>query len=128
MVRYGRGRVRLARKHPETFSWGTLVPVIFVLAAFVGFFGALTSPWIAAAYTAGFGLYVLAVMVTSLSIMLRKKDPALLPWFAMIFPVIHFGAGVGILMEYVWGSARSQRSALAEMRQPAREGAPLGTG
>ena len=36
MVRYGRGRIRLWRKHPETFSWGIVPPLLFVIGLIAG--------------------------------------------------------------------------------------------
>ena len=36
MVRYGRGRVRLLRKHPETFSIKGFIPALFVVGLIAG--------------------------------------------------------------------------------------------
>ena len=54
MVRYGRGRIRLWRKHPETFSWGIVPPLLFVIGLIAGlplcFAGyPLVGGWLAAA-------------------------------------------------------------------------------
>jgi succinoglycan biosynthesis protein ExoA len=106
MIRYGRGRARLLRKHPETFSLGCLAPAAFVLGALVGPALALASPWLAAWYAAGMALYALAVLVTSLVIVLRTRDLALLPWLPVAFLAIHVGAGTGLLLEGVSAAAR----------------------
>jgi hypothetical protein len=106
MARYGRGRVRLLRKHPETFSLGCLVPAAFVLGAVSGPAVAWLSPWLAALYLGGLGLYALVVIVTSLLIALRARDARLLPWLPPVFFAIHCGAGAGILLEGVVAAAR----------------------
>src|SRR5436305_564656 len=36
MARYGRGRVRLLRKHPDTFSLTGFLPALFVAGVFLG--------------------------------------------------------------------------------------------
>jgi glycosyltransferase involved in cell wall biosynthesis len=108
MRRYGRGRLRLSRKHPETFTWAGFAPAAFLVAALLALPAALASGWLAAASATMFGLYGLAVLVTSVAIVLRKRDVKLLPWLLLVFPAIHFGAGFGILKEWLWGARRSR--------------------
>jgi glycosyltransferase involved in cell wall biosynthesis len=103
MFRYGRGRARLLRKHPETLGWGTLAPAVFVLMAILGGVAVAASRWLALGYAGGFGLYALALLVTSLTIAVRKRDAQILPWFFLVFPAIHFGAGAGLLYELTRG-------------------------
>jgi succinoglycan biosynthesis protein ExoA len=101
MFRYGRGRARLLRKHPETFSVGGFVPAAFLLGLLVGpLFSWLWSPlWFV--YGGVVGLYALAVSLTSLRLALR--EPALLPMLPPVFLAIHFGAGAGVLREAATG-------------------------
>ncbi len=108
LTRYGRGRVRLLRKHSETFSWGSIIPAIFLVLAALGSSAAFISPWLTLAWAAGFGMYVLAVSTASLTIVVRKRDWKLLPWLFLVFPVIHFGAGFGIVKEWLQGWNRSR--------------------
>jgi GT2 family glycosyltransferase len=107
MVRYGRGRVRLLAKHPETFSPGGFVPAAFVLGVLAGPSLAARSPWLAGLYAGTLGLYALVVILTSLLIALRARDWRLLPWLPLVFLAIHCGAGTGILVESVAAAARS---------------------
>ncbi len=99
MARYGRGRVRLLRKHPETFGVGCFVPAAFVLGLVGGPLVALLSPWLAAAYAVGVGVYLLAVLLASLFLTAKARDLRLLPWLPLVFMAIHVGAGTGILLE-----------------------------
>jgi succinoglycan biosynthesis protein ExoA len=103
MARYGRGRVRLLRKHPETFSAGCFVPAAFVLGAVAGPALAWLSPWLAGPYAGAAALYALVVAVTSLLLAARARDPRLLPWLPLAFLAIHVGAGTGILAEALTG-------------------------
>jgi succinoglycan biosynthesis protein ExoA len=111
MARYGRGRVRLLRKHRETFGVGCFVPAAFVLGLVAGPFAALLSPWLAAAYAAAVGVYLVTVVVASLCLTAKARDPRLLPWLPAVFFAIHAGAGSGILLEAVAGIRRGGRAA-----------------
>jgi succinoglycan biosynthesis protein ExoA len=101
MFRYGRGRARLLRKYPETFSVGGFIPAAFLLGLAIGpLLAWLLSPlWIV--YGCVVGLYVLAVLGTSAA--LAMQEPALLPLLPPVFLAIHFGAGAGVLWEAVTG-------------------------
>jgi succinoglycan biosynthesis protein ExoA len=111
MARYGRGRVRLLRKHRETFSLGCFVPAAFVLGLIVGPAAAWLSPWLAAAYAGCVSVYLLAVVLTSLCLAVKARDLRLLPWLPAVFFAIHLGAGAGILLEGVAGTRREVRTA-----------------
>jgi succinoglycan biosynthesis protein ExoA len=106
MARYGRGRARLLRKHPETLSPGCLVPAAFVLGALVGPAAAWLSPWLAGLYASCLGLYALLVVLASLLIARRARDVRLLPWLPPVFLAIHCGAGAGQLLEGASAAAR----------------------
>ena len=57
MARYGRGRVRLLRKHPETFSLPGFVPALFVAGVLLGPLLGVLVPELFLAYFAVFGVY-----------------------------------------------------------------------
>jgi succinoglycan biosynthesis protein ExoA len=107
MIRYGRGRVRLLRKHPETFGLGCFVPAAFVAGLVIGAAVSWLSPWLAALYVGVAGLYVLLVILTSLFLTVKARDLRLLPWLPLVFPAIHLGAGSGILLELLAGTGRN---------------------
>jgi succinoglycan biosynthesis protein ExoA len=106
MVRYGRGRVRLAGKHPETFSLPGFLPALFLLGVVIGPAAALLSPWLALAYFGALGLYGLVVALASIALAFRTRDFRLLLWLPAVFAAIHGGAGFGILQEAALGLAR----------------------
>jgi succinoglycan biosynthesis protein ExoA len=103
MVRYGRGRVRLLRKHPETFSVLGFLPAAFLLGVVAGPALAWLSPWLMLAYAGSVGLYALIVALGSLVLTVRARDVRLLPWLPLAFGAIHGGAGAGIVHEAVMG-------------------------
>jgi GT2 family glycosyltransferase len=101
MFRYGRGRARLLRKHPDTFSVGGFLPAAFLLGLIGGPLVALMWPLLWAVYGGVVGLYTLAVLGTSLA--LARREPALLPLLPPVFLAVHFGAGSGVLWEVATG-------------------------
>jgi succinoglycan biosynthesis protein ExoA len=108
MARYGRGRVRLLRKHPDTFSVGCFLPAAFVLGVVTGPAAAALSARLAWCYAGALGFYALVVLLTSLLLALRARSPRLLTWLPLAFLAIHFGAGTGLLLEAIVGTRRSR--------------------
>ncbi len=112
LFRYGRGRIRLWRKHPETLSIKTLLPGVFVLGCIFGFGLAWTSSWLAAVYAAAMATYFIIVIVGSLIAAAKLRDTRASAWLPLVFLTIHLGAGAGLLWEVVisrrsWASASS---------------------
>lgn len=109
MARYGRGRMRLLRKHPETFSAPGFVPAIFVLGLVVGPLLAPVSAWLTGAYLIAVTLYALMVLLASMAIATRPGQARLFFRLPLVFAVIHLGSGWGILAEAVTGRIRPHR-------------------
>jgi len=101
--RYGRGRVRMARKHPETVSVKTFLPGAFVFGCLAGLPLAWWSAYLAAIYVSVLAVYAAIVTAASAAITIRRRDAAMLPWLPWAFFAIHFGAGTGILYEAIFG-------------------------
>ncbi len=112
MLRYGRGRLRLARKHPQTLSMNTLVPSVLVLGLFslaplLLLFAAARS-WggesgfvLLFLLPVGLGLAAYALLVVGTSLLLAaRQGPGLLPWLPQVFFAIHLGLGLGFLQEW----------------------------
>jgi succinoglycan biosynthesis protein ExoA len=99
LVRYGRGRVRLLRKHPETFSLTSLLPAFFLLGCAAGLALMWVSPWLAAAYLTVLAIYASILLVTSAAIATRWRDASLLLWLPLVFATVHAGSGAGALIE-----------------------------
>ncbi len=106
MARYGRGRVRLLRKHPATFSASSMVPAVFVLGLAVGLAASLFSPYLALAYGAALVLYAGVVLAVSAGIARRSGRPGSLVRLPLVFLAIHLGCGWGSLLELATGALR----------------------
>lgn len=99
MVRYGQGRFRFARKHPEALTINQLIPagfviglLLLVLSNVTGWFGNVISWGLDILY----GLYLFTVIVESLRIA-SKNGWACFRFLPCIFFVIHFGLGWGFI-------------------------------
>jgi succinoglycan biosynthesis protein ExoA len=103
MVRYGRGRVRLLRKHPESLSLPCLLPALFLIGLVLGPVFAKLSPLCAMAYAGSLVLYGGSILFSSLALSVRGRDLACLPWLPFVFATVHAGAGVGVLAEFLLG-------------------------
>jgi succinoglycan biosynthesis protein ExoA len=101
MVRYGRGRIRFLRKHPSSLSLGTLLPGVLVVSVVFGVGLSPVSPWLALGYLGLLLLYASAVLTGAALTAVRARDLALLPWLPLILVAIHFGAGIGLVLEPV---------------------------
>ncbi|MEN6457934.1 MAG: glycosyltransferase family 2 protein [Thermoguttaceae bacterium] len=99
LVRYGRGRMRLLRKHPGTVSPGTLAPLLFTVGLGAGAPLGLAASWLLDVYLAAGAFYTLVVMVVSVRLSLRRRSGRLFVWLPIVFLTVHLAAGVGMLME-----------------------------
>jgi Glycosyltransferases, probably involved in cell wall biogenesis len=99
MSRYGHGRIRLAKKHPSSFSWKMFLPALLILGIVLGGIAACFSQLIVFAYLAVLALYVVIVGLESLRLSVVNRFPQGLLLFPLIFAAIHFGAGCGELAE-----------------------------
>jgi cellulose synthase/poly-beta-1,6-N-acetylglucosamine synthase-like glycosyltransferase len=115
MMRYGRGRVRLLRKHRDTFSVPIFVPAAFVLGVALGPALARLSPWLALAYAGALGLYATLLLLATAACVLRSGDRRIAAWLPLVFLTIHVGAGCGLLQELFAGAVR--RRAATEPEQ-----------
>ena len=103
MVRYGRGRVRLLRQHPDTFSLSSIVPALFLVGLIVGplLSSAVAALWFV--YLGALVTYAGLVCFASLQCAARSRRPALLALLPAVFVTVHLGAGWGLCWEAVAG-------------------------
>lgn len=99
LVRYGRGRIRLLRKHRETLSLRAMIPLFFVAGLVVGLPLTFVSPWFAEIYRGALALYAAIVTVASAVIALRARRVGLFWRLPLVFATIHVSSGVGMLLE-----------------------------
>jgi succinoglycan biosynthesis protein ExoA len=109
MVRYGRGRARLLRKHPDTFSLSSLLPAAFLAGVLLGPALACLLPVLWLVYGAVLALYAFLAASTSALIAWRKRELALLPLLPLVFAAVHLGAGAGLWLELLAAPRRTAR-------------------
>ncbi|WP_165250223.1 glycosyltransferase family 2 protein [Paludisphaera soli] len=107
MARYGRGRVRLARKHPATFSIGGFVPAAWLAGLVLGPLICTLRPSLWWLYGGVVALYLAIVAATSIGIAVNRGEPGLIGRLILVFPTIHAGSGWGVLMELLGGGRRT---------------------
>lgn len=103
MMRYGRGRHRLGRKHPDLSSVAELVPVLFVAWLIVGGIASLFSPVVRLAYTVSLGVYLAAALAFS-GLLAKRFGIGHLFLGPMVYFCIHFGLGAGYLLDLFSGA------------------------
>ena len=99
LARYGTGRVRLARKHPDTFSPLTFAPAAFLAFLLIGAPLSVVWPFFAAVYLTTSAAYLAVVLGFSLAVAVHCRRPGMLAYLPAVFSSIHFGAGYGELRE-----------------------------
>lgn len=102
LVRYGRGRVRLLRKHPKTFSLGSILPGLFVAGVLLGPFAGLAWMPLATVYFAVMLLYATILLAGSVIVASHAKDYRLIFWLPLVLATVHVGSGMGLLWELLW--------------------------
>jgi succinoglycan biosynthesis protein ExoA len=103
LVRYGRGRVRLLRKHPDTASVPGFVPAAFLAGLVIGPLLAVLVPPLAWVYGGVLLLYAVAVLFGSFRCAWQQRDLRLLPLLPTVFATIHLAAGTGVWLEVLTG-------------------------
>jgi succinoglycan biosynthesis protein ExoA len=114
MVRYGRGRVRLLRKHPETFSLPGFVPAAFLAGVIAGPIAASMSSLLGMVYLGVLALYAATILLFGFARSVRERDARLLPLFPLVFLMIHVGAGAGVWSEVLSGPRKPPTDAIVE--------------
>jgi succinoglycan biosynthesis protein ExoA len=108
MTRYGRGRFRLLRKHPEAFSLSQLVPVGLLVGLILGGIAPIVSAQLGRLYFASIILYLLVVLGFSAALGVRYGIRHLLQ-APGVYLTIHFGLATGFLTELVAVFAGNRR-------------------
>ena len=99
LARYGRGRVRLLRKHPETFSPGGFIPALWLSGLALGPLACLACPPLWWIYGGVIALYATILLVAAASLASRHRNYWFLVLLPAVFVTIHAGSGWGILWE-----------------------------
>ncbi|MEJ5359825.1 MAG: glycosyltransferase family 2 protein [Desulfobacterales bacterium] len=98
MLRYGRGRSRLLKKHPEMLSMTGLAPALLVAGLFLLPALGLAHPVFLRVFATAYGLYALVVLGSSVKIAC-ESGLRYLRDLPLIYLAIHLGLGVGFWVE-----------------------------
>jgi GT2 family glycosyltransferase len=115
MARYGQGRCRLIRKHPEAFSFSQMIPASLLAWLGIGGMASCYSWRVAEFFLATLGVYFAVVLLFSLGLGVRHGWRHFL-WAPVVYPSIHLGLGAGFLKEFLW--ARRNRAPLNSSAAP----------
>ena len=118
MVRYGRGRARLYRKHPDCLSIAALAPALFLVLLAMSLALSVVSPYSLGLAALLVATYVVAVVASSAPIAVQE-GPTIGALSALAFPCIHFGLGFGFLRE-LFASRKSGTPAGVPARKEAQ--------
>jgi succinoglycan biosynthesis protein ExoA len=125
MIRYGRGRVRLLRKYPDSFSVPGFLPAVWLCGLIVGALASFFSPLVAAGYLAALALYLGCVLAFSVGLGVRQRTFVVGVWLPLVYVTIHLGAGVGLVWEAVQVGRMTTGGDRRGMRKPATSTAEL---
>ncbi|MBO0700258.1 MAG: hypothetical protein J2P46_17800, partial [Zavarzinella sp.] len=98
MMRYGRGRARLAKKDPGTATVPGLIPPVWLVWLVAGPVLSILSPPLALLFAATVAGYVLVILAESLRVW-RSDRGVSLRRLPLVFAAIHAGFGWGYLRE-----------------------------
>src|SRR5712664_1410044 len=98
MVRYGRGRYRFNKKHPQAFSITQVIPALFLVWLLFGSVGSVISARIAQMLLWSTAAYGAVIVGSSIALGLRRgwRHAVTAP---SVYLTIHFGLGYGFLAE-----------------------------
>jgi succinoglycan biosynthesis protein ExoA len=114
---YGRGKVRVMRRHPGQIRIRHLVPSLFVLCLLLSAALGLFSPWFALLFGVIVGCYVLASLLVALRIASREGW-RYLPLLLLAFACLHLSYGTGFLVGVVRFLVRGMAPAGEKHDQP----------
>ncbi|MGD9127624.1 MAG: glycosyltransferase family 2 protein, partial [Planctomycetia bacterium] len=106
MIRYGRGRIRILRKHPETFGLGSFLPLAFLVGLVIGLPLILVHPVFMMIYLGCLAIYFTAALGIGVMAGLTSGSMAIAPLVPIVALVIHAGAGYGTLAELLLGKRK----------------------
>jgi succinoglycan biosynthesis protein ExoA len=102
MFRYGRGRIRLAKKHFRTFSLKMFLPALMILGIILGGILSYFSQTIYFLYFSILAFYFMVIALESIRLSFVKRFSIGIFLLPIVFLTIHFASGIGELTEIFW--------------------------
>ena len=110
LTRYGRGRVRLARKHGERLSLSSLIPALFLAGLIIGPLLGYLVPLLGYAYLGVIALYLVLVGWFSITASWSSPNRRVILWMPIVFFTIHMASGWGVIRELLTLRLRKQET------------------
>jgi glycosyltransferase involved in cell wall biosynthesis len=111
--RYGSGRFRFIKKHPEAFTLACIVPFAFVTFMIIFSILSLTHPFFGKLMGLVLCLYLFIISLSSLVICFKVKKNIFRDLF-FIYAAVHFGLGWGFLLEmFIYYTSHLKKKILA---------------
>jgi succinoglycan biosynthesis protein ExoA len=101
MARYGRGRLRLAAKHPRSLTAPAIAPLAFFLMMALCAALSAVSIWFTVALAAGLGAYFAMILLVTLTLLPKPGSTRAKFCLPLVFVAIHLGFAWGTLRETV---------------------------
>jgi succinoglycan biosynthesis protein ExoA len=124
MLRYGQGRCRLIRKHPDAFTVSQIVPAAFLLWLIIGGIVSFASGRIFELFLLTVAVYAATVLAVSAGLAAKYGRDHLVIGPA-VFVCVHVGLGAGFVKEAVFGRwpvrCRTKQSAPGATSLPAAD-------
>jgi succinoglycan biosynthesis protein ExoA len=101
--RYGFWKYRMLVKYPDTLRWRQAMPPLFVISLIVLCLSSILFRFALWALLSLLGLYVIALVGTSIQSSVKKSDPGLIIGMPISIVCMHFSWGTGFLYSIIKG-------------------------
>ena len=111
LTRYGRGRIRLFRKHADAISISALIPALFLLGVVVGPMASLLVPVLWYVYFSIIAIYLSSLVLFSIKAAIDSRKLSIAAWMPAVFIAIHMGSGWGAITQTIsglWSDAKGE--------------------
>lgn len=110
MTRYGRGRVRLHRKHTESLSISSILPALFLIGLVIGPPVCWLLPILWPVYLGVITLYITILFAFAITTAIRDRQPAYLLLLPIVYATIHIASGWGVIREFLRFKHQAERT------------------
>ncbi|MFH2060878.1 MAG: glycosyltransferase family 2 protein [Pseudomonadota bacterium] len=97
MIRYGKGRINLLKKYPETFSFTGVIPFFFVTGIILMLLSSIISKTLVSLFIIPYLIYFFLISFFSIKLCINNRTKYFITHLK-IFSTIHTGLGIGQLI------------------------------